>query len=93
MADFNTENICFDYIRGFTIDFNLLTGLSDKKATSKRYLSQMRGMFADDAAFEEKLKTEGDQLVYEFHELGVPEKPGDLAFGCSITYPGKVGNE
>jgi len=49
-------------------------------------------MFRDDKAYEEILKTE-DPLVYEFYELGAPEHPGDLAFGTSITYPGKVGDE
>ena len=35
----------------------------------------------------------GDPLVYEFFEVGVPETPGDVAYGPSITYPGKVGDE
>jgi glucose-6-phosphate isomerase len=52
----------------------------------------MKGMFADDAAYAEMLK-QGDPVVYEFHEMGVPEQGGDLAFGCSITYPGKIGHE
>ncbi len=93
MADFNTDNRAFDYVRGFTIDFDLKMGLSTKKDTSKRFLSQMRGMFADDEAYEKMLREHGDVLVYEFHEMGVPEERGKLAFGCSITYPGKVGNE
>jgi len=92
MAHFNSDNAPFDYVRGYTIDFDLNTGFSEKKATTKRYLSQMKGMFADDAAYEAAL-AEGDRLVYEFHEMGVPEEPGQLAFGISITYPGKVGDE
>ena len=28
----------------------------------------------------------GDPLVYEFHELGCPERDGDLAFGTTILY-------
>jgi len=93
MADFNIKETGFDYTRGFTIDFNPQTGISQMKETSKRYLSQMEGMFADDALWEKKLQVEGDDLIYEFHEMGVPEEAGNLAFGCSITYPGKVGNE
>ena len=81
-----------DFNKGCTIDFDLGTGLSKTVETGKRYLSQMRGMFADDAAYEAALAT-GDQLVYEFHGLPVPETDGDLAFGCSIVYPGKIGNE
>jgi len=49
-------------------------------------------MYNDTTAVEEILKT-SDPLVYEFYELGAPEHSGDLAFGTSITYPGKVGNE
>ena len=82
----------FDWARGFVLDFNLQNGLSRGAAPTKRQLSQMRGMFADSAAFDRVLAA-GDSLVYEFYELGAPENPGDLAFGTSICYPGKVGNE
>jgi len=92
MADFNPSDVKFDYDKGFTIDFDLTTGLSTMKDTGKRRLSDMRGMFADDAALEEEIKKE-DKLVYEFHEMGVPEHPGDLAYGISICYPGTVGGE
>jgi glucose-6-phosphate isomerase len=82
----------FDWKRGFTVDFDLVTGLSKTAKSSQRRVSSMRGMYADDAATE-KLIAEGDPLVYEFYELGAPETPGDLAFGSSIVYPGKVGDE
>jgi glucose-6-phosphate isomerase len=86
------EKTTYDWNRGFTLDFSLLNGLSQKGVSTKRKLSQMKGMYADSAAFD-KAVAEGDPLVYEFYELGVPEHPGDLAFGTSITYSGKVGNE
>jgi glucose-6-phosphate isomerase len=82
----------YDWLRGFTLDFSLLDGLSKTAQSTTRKLSQMRGMYADGAAFD-KAVAAGDPLVYEFYELGAPEKAGDLAFGTSITYPGKVGNE
>lgn len=82
----------YDWARGFTIDFSLIDGLSKKGTSTKRHLSQMRGMYHDEAAFEAMLKN-GDPLVYEFYEMGAPEDAGDLAFGTSITYPGKVGDE
>ncbi len=93
MADFNASSSKLDFDRGFTIDFDLNTGLSKMMDTGKRYLSQMKGMFADDAAFEAACADGKDPLVYEFHSMPVPEHEGDLAFGCSIVYPGKVGNE
>ncbi len=83
----------FNWTQGFTVDFDLKTGLSKSNAeSSKRHLSQMRGMYADEVATEALIKN-GDPLVYEFYEMGAPETAGDLAFGTSITYPGKVGNE
>jgi glucose-6-phosphate isomerase len=84
--------IPLDWERGFTLDFALDGGFSKQAASTKRKLSQMKGMFADASAYERALESE-DPLVYEFYELGAPERPGDLAFGTSITYPGKVGNE
>ena len=36
---------------------------------------------------------EENPMIYEFYELGMPEKPNDLAFGTTILYPGKVGSE
>jgi len=52
----------------------------------------MKGMYADDAVLNEILKNE-DPLVYEFYELDLPNTSGELLFGTSIVYPGKVGNE
>ena len=82
----------FDWVRGFTLDFALTGGLSQKAVSTKRTLSQMKGMYADTAAFDQAVAG-GDPLVYEFYELRTPKNSGDLAFGTSITYPGKVGNE
>ena len=72
--------------------FALDTGISKDRESSKRYLSNLKGMVADEGALEKMIKKE-DTLVYEFYELGVPENPGDLAFGTSICYPGKIGDE
>jgi glucose-6-phosphate isomerase, archaeal len=76
----------------FVISFDLKTGDSTDRRPTLRKLSNMRGMFADDAAYAQAL-AQGDPLLYEFYELGLPEHPGDLAFGTSILYPGRVGEE
>ncbi len=89
---FNASNEKLDFEHGFTIPFDLKTGFSPDVATGKRRLSDMTGMFSDTKA-ESKLIADGDPLIYEFHSLPAPEHPGDLAFGCSIVYPGKVGDE
>jgi glucose-6-phosphate isomerase len=77
---------------GFVIDFSLINGISKSAPSTKRRLSQMADMYADTGAAQ-KMIAGGDPLVYEFYELGVPEEAGEIAFGTSITYPGKVGNE
>ncbi len=92
MSGFNVSNDPLDFLRGCSVGFDLKSGLSEKVDTGKRYLSQMKGIFADEAAYD-ALLAKGDTLVYEFHGMPVPEKEGDLAFGCSILYPGKVGDE
>lgn len=76
----------------FTIFFDLKNGMSDERKPTRRFLSQMKGMYADDAAFDAAVR-ENDAIVYDFYELGLPETPGDLLFGTSIVYPGKVGDE
>jgi glucose-6-phosphate isomerase len=81
-----------DWTRGFLLDFALDTGMSRAATPTKRHLSQMRDMYRD-AEAAERLVRENDPLVYEFFELGAPEDAGDLAFGTSIVYPGKVGDE
>lgn len=76
----------------FTEFFDLQSGLSSARPSTKRTLSRMKGMYADEAAFDQAVD-DGDPLVYEFYELTLPEHPGELLFGTSILYPGKVGDE
>ncbi len=73
-------------------DFDLKTGLSKTKQPLQRLLSKMKGMFYDEAAYAEQVKKE-DVLVYEFFDMGVPESEKEIAYGTSITYPGKIGDE
>lgn len=81
-----------DFTRPFALEFSLMTGLSGERKPTRRKLSGMRGMYADPEAFDAIL-ADGDPLVYEFYELGAPEDAGDIAFGTSIVYPGRVGDE
>ncbi len=82
----------YEWTRGFVVDFSLLDGLSKTATVTPRRLSQMKDMYADAAACADLLR-DGDPLVYEFYEVGAPDNAGDLAFGTSIVYPGKVGDE
>jgi len=79
-------------VKPFSMNFDLNKGLSQDKRSSKRMLSNMKGMFFDDTSYEQELEKE-DRLVYEFYELDLPSTDSNLLFGTSIVYPGKVGNE
>lgn len=87
-----TELQSFDWTRGFSLDFPAPYGISRDARPTQRRLSQMAGMYADEAAQRAAVEA-SDPLIYEFYELGAPEHDGDLAFGTSICYPGKVGRE
>ena len=76
----------------FGVAFDPLTGLSPGRRSIQRRLSQMKGMYTDAAAYE-RLLAQGDALVYEFYDMHRPESAGEIAFGTTITYPGKVGGE
>ncbi|WDZ79084.1 glucose-6-phosphate isomerase (plasmid) [Ensifer adhaerens] len=73
-------------------EFNLNNGLSSTREPIRRTLSKMKGMFHDHTAYEAQL-AKGDTLLYEFYDMGVPDSEKDVAYGTSITYPGKVGDE
>ena len=90
--DFNPSSIFMDFDKGFSLLFDPQTGMSPAVETGKRHLSAMKGMFSD-AFAEKQMIASGDPLIYEFHSLPAPDHDGDLAFGCSIVYPGKVGDE
>lgn len=78
----------------FVVTFDPKTGFSDDapKPISQRRLSNMRNMFLDEAARAAMEESE-NALVYEFFEMGIPDLATELAFGTSICYPGKVGEE
>ena len=74
------------------IAFDLTTGLSPDYRPIQRRLSAMTGMYHDKESYKRALEGD-DPLVYEFYDMKRPEEPGEVAFGTSITYPGKVGDE
>jgi glucose-6-phosphate isomerase len=79
-------------VEPFSLMFDVGTGICSDRETSKRYLSNMKGMYLDNEALE-AMRREEDLLIYEFYELVLPEAEGDLLFGTSIVYPGKVNSE
>jgi glucose-6-phosphate isomerase len=79
-------------LKSMAVMFDLASGLSPDVPSIRRKLSGMAGMFADSRAWEEAVAAQ-DPLVYEFYDLGRPEAASEIAFGTSITYPGKIGDE
>ncbi len=57
-----------------------------------RRLSDLKGQFYDQAAYDRMLAEE-DTLLYEVYEVLRPEVEGELLSGVSIVHPGKVGDE
>lgn len=76
----------------FILDFDLVTGMcnSGKAQPTHRTVGNMASQFQDTEA----AKAMADQPIYDFYELNqIPETAGDLKFGTSIVYAGKVGDE
>jgi glucose-6-phosphate isomerase len=76
------------------VSFDMRTGKApaEDAVPLQRNLSGLKKIFSDQVAATAMVE-KNDPLVYEFYDLGMPEKEGDLAFGSSIVYPGKVGKE
>ena len=70
----------------------MVSGQSRGAAVTRRCLSQMKNMYLDQEAVTAILEKD-DPVIYEFYELGCPERTGDLLFGTTILYPGTVGEE
>lgn len=58
----------------------------------QRRLSQMKGQFSDEQAYQ-VLLTQEDCLVYEVYDIQRPHEAGEVLHGISIIHPGKVGRE
>jgi glucose-6-phosphate isomerase len=72
--------------------FDLRSGLSPDVEPIPRRLSEMKNMYADEAR-RAAMQSVEDVLVYEFYDLGIAEGPGDIAYGTSMVFPGRVGDE
>ena len=57
-----------------------------------RHLSDLKGQFADQDAYQAMMDEE-DCVLYEVYEIRRPEKEGEILSGISILRPGKVGDE
>jgi glucose-6-phosphate isomerase len=72
--------------------FNPATGEIAGVPMVKRHLSDLRGCFADDAAFEAAL-AENDPLIYTVASVAPADGDGDLHYSLGLILPGKIGGE
>ena len=77
-------------------DIAVAFGLTDvrlgDRPVVRRHLADLRGCFADEAAFETALAV-GNPLLYEVCAVEPAEGDGQLHYGLGVLYPGKVGDE
>lgn len=77
----------------FHVNIDFQTGkVSEPAKVLTRRLSDLKGLFKDQEAYE-KMLAEGNPILYDVYEIHVPEEPGHLASCTTIIYPGKVGDE
>ena len=81
-----------DALLSMAVRFDPASGLSPDRPSIRRRLSAMAGMYSDRRAYDAAVAN-GDEVVYEFYDMDLSEDSSAIAFGTSITYPGKVGEE
>jgi len=69
-----------------------MTGASTTARPLTRTLSSLDGYFHDREAYD-AARAEGDDLIYEYFDMRVPETSGNVAYGTTSIRPGKVGDE
>jgi glucose-6-phosphate isomerase, archaeal len=77
-----------------SIAFDTSTGIIPQATGHyQKRLSDLRGLFLDPAALELRITKEGDPVCYENYAFNDNQADGDIFFGTTIIYPGKVGIE
>jgi glucose-6-phosphate isomerase len=74
------------------VTYSLDSAALGNRPTVKRYLADLRGCFADSAAYEAAL-ARGNPLLYEVTAVEPATGDGQLHYGLGIIYPGKIGDE
>lgn len=72
--------------------YNPATGELDGVKPVERYLADLRGCFADTAAYEAAL-AKGNPLLYRVASVEPASGEGDLHYGIGCLMPGKIGDE
>ncbi|MFQ6050872.1 MAG: glucose-6-phosphate isomerase [Candidatus Hydrothermarchaeota archaeon] len=79
-------------MKPFSIKMNLENGnLEEYRKKIVRRLSDMKGFYIDQE--KEKRELSKDPVIYEVYEVSTPSEAGQLSYGVTILYPGKIGEE
>ena len=71
---------------------NLMDGTMEGVPTTKRYLGDLKGCFADERAHALAL-TRGNPLLYSVASVESAQGDGQLHYGLGMLMPGRVGRE
>jgi glucose-6-phosphate isomerase, archaeal len=77
-----------------SVSFTSETGvIPEATAHYQKRLSDLRGLYLDAEALERRIREENDPICYENYGFNNNQAEGDIFFGTTIIYPGKVGAE
>jgi len=77
-----------------SISFAADTGvIPSATAHYQKRLSDLRGFYMDPDILERRIREENDPVCYENYAFNDSQAEGDIFFGTTIIYPGKVGSE
>ena len=77
-----------------SVPFATDTGvIPEHTAHYQKRLSDLRGLFLDTEDLERRIRAENDPVCYENYAVSHSQAEGDMFFGTTIIYPGKVGSE
>jgi glucose-6-phosphate isomerase, archaeal len=74
------------------VSFSLDSARLGERPMVERHLSDLKGCFADPAAYDAALE-KGDPLLYAVTAVEPASGEGQLHYGLGVLYPGKVGAE
>ena len=79
-------------LQDLSVPFSLDTAHIGDRPFVERRLSDLRGSFADSAAYEAALSA-SDPVLYAVTAVEPASGDGQLHYGLGILYPGKIGDE
>ncbi len=77
-----------------SVAFDIDNGvIPEATAHYQKRLSDLREFFLDREALELRIQEEDDPICYENYAFNQSQAEGDIFFGTTIIYPGRVGSE